>query len=120
VRIIAAEPERACDAARSFRAGRIIAAVASETVADGPKVPLRERTWQFASNRVTGILTAFEREIVDATRLTWARMRIVMEPTCVVPLAVISENPDIFAGRRVGVGVTRGTVDLDKLPWMRG
>ena len=120
VKIIAAEPEQADDAARSFRAGHIIADDAPETVADGLKVPLKERTWHFVSNHVTDILTATEQEIVDAMRLTWARMKIVIEPSCAVPLAVILKNPDVFAGKRVGVVITGGNVDLDKLPWMQG
>jgi threonine dehydratase len=120
VRIIAAEPAQADDAARSFRAGHIIADDAPETVADGLKVPLKERTWHFVSNHVADILTATEEEIVDAMRLTWARMKIVIEPSCAVPLAVILKHRDVFAGRRVGVIITGGNVDLDKLPWMRG
>jgi threonine dehydratase len=120
VAIIAAEPEQADDAARSFRAGHIIADDAPVTVADGLKVPLKERTWHFVSNHVTDILTATEQEIVDAMRLTWARMKIVIEPSCAVPLAVILKNRDVFAGRRVGVVITGGNVDLDHLPWMQG
>ena len=120
VRIYAAEPERADDAARSFRAGRIVADDAPVTVADGLKVPLRERTWHFVSRHVTDILTATEEEIVDAMRLTWRTMKIVIEPSCAVPLAVILKNPGVFAGLRVGVIVTGGNVDLDKLPWMKG
>ncbi|MEE4119537.1 MAG: pyridoxal-phosphate dependent enzyme [Paracoccaceae bacterium] len=119
VEIYAAEPEQADDAYRSFKAGHIIADDAPQTVADGLKVPLKERTWHFVSNYVTDILTASEQEIVDAMKLTWARMKIVMEPSCAVPLAVILKNPDVFRGKRVGVIVTGGNVDLDKLPWMK-
>ena len=118
VRIYAAEPEQADDAARSFRAGHIIADDAPVTIADGLKVPLKERTWHFVSNHVTDIFTASEEEIVDAMRLTWRTMKIVMEPSCAVPLAVILKNREVFAGRRVGVIVTGGNVDLDRLPWM--
>jgi len=117
VKVYAAEPEQADDAMRSFRAGRIIADDAPETIADGLKVPLKELTWHFVSNHVTDILTASEREIVDAMKLSWKRLRVVIEPSCAVPLAVILKNPDIFAGKRVGVIVTGGNVDLDRLPW---
>ncbi len=117
VKIFAAEPEQADDAARSFRAGHIIADDAPETVADGLKVPLKELTWHFVSNHVTDILTASEQEIVDAMRLIWARMKIVMEPSSAVPLATILKNRDIFAGKRVGIIITGGNVDLGKLPW---
>ena len=119
VQIIASEPENADDAYRSFKAGHIIADDAPVTIADGLKVPLKERTWHFVSNYVTDILTASEEEIIDAMKLTWQRMKIVMEPSCAVPLATIIKNKERFAGKRVGVIVTGGNVDLDKLPWMK-
>ncbi|MGL4280462.1 MAG: beta-hydroxyaspartate dehydratase BhcB [Albidovulum sp.] len=117
VKIYAAEPEQADDAARSFRAGHIIADDAPETVADGLKVPLKDLTWHFVKNHVTDILTASEDEIVEAMKLIWKRMKIVMEPSSAVPLATILKNRDIFAGQRVGVIITGGNVDLDRLPW---
>ncbi|TYC68094.1 pyridoxal-phosphate dependent enzyme [Stappia sp. BW2] len=117
VKIYAAEPEQADDAARSFKAGHIIADDAPNTVADGLKVPLKELTWHFVSHHVTDILTASEQEIIDAMRLIWARMKIVMEPSSAVPLATILKNRDVFAGKRVGVIITGGNVDLGKLPW---
>ncbi len=119
VEIYAAEPKNADDACRSFKAGHIIADDAPQTVADGLKVPLKDLTWHFVSNRVTDILTATEDEIVDAMKLTWERMKIVMEPSSAVPLATILKNKQVFAGKRVGVIITGGNVDLDKLPWMQ-
>jgi threonine dehydratase len=68
---------------------------------------------------VTDVLTASEQEIVDAMRLIWGRMKIVMEPSSAVPLATILKNRDTFAGKRVGVIITGGNVDLDKLPWLK-
>jgi threonine dehydratase len=119
VKIYAAEPEQADDAYRSFKAGHIIADDAPVTVADGLKVPLKDLTWHFVRNHVTDIFTASEQEIIDAMRLTWARMKIVIEPSCAVPLATILKNPEVFRGKRVGVIITGGNVDLDKLPWMQ-
>lgn len=119
VKIYAAEPKQADDAARSFRAGHIIADDAPETVADGLKVPLKELTWHFVQKHVTDILTAEEDEIVEAMKLIWKRMKIVMEPSSAVPLATILKNPEVFCGKRVGVIITGGNVDLDKLPWMK-
>jgi threonine dehydratase len=118
VKIYAAEPKQADDAARSFRAGHIIADDAPETVADGLKVPLKDLTWHFVQKHVTDILTAEEDEIVEAMKLIWKRMKIVMEPSSAVPLATILKNPEVFRGKRVGVIITGGNVDLDKLPWM--
>ncbi|WP_104017647.1 beta-hydroxyaspartate dehydratase BhcB [Roseovarius nitratireducens] len=119
VQIYAAEPEQADDAARSFKAGHIIADDAPDTVADGLKVPLKDNTWHFVSRHVTDILTASEDEIVDAMKLTWARMKIVMEASSAVPLATVLKNREVFAGRRVGVIITGGNVDLDRLPWIK-
>lgn len=116
--IYAAEPEQADDACRSFKAGHIIADDAPVTVADGLKVPLKDLTWHFVRNHVTDIMTASEQEIIDAMRLIWARMKIVIEPSSAVPLATILKNREAFAGKRVGVILTGGNVDLDKLPWM--
>jgi threonine dehydratase len=119
IKIYAAEPEQADDAYRSFRAGHIIADDAPNTVADGLKVPLKELTWHFVSKHVIDIFTASEQEIVDAMKLIWKRMKIVMEPSSAVPLATILKNRDVFAGKRVGVIITGGNVDLDKLPWLK-
>lgn len=120
VDVYAAEPKNADDAFRSFKAGRIIADDAPETVADGLKVPLKDLTWNFVSRHVTDIFTATEDQIIDAMKLTWKRMKIVMEPSCAVPLATILANLEVFKGRRVGVIITGGNVDLDNLPWMKG
>ena len=120
VGIYAAEPEQADDAYRSFKAGHIIADDAPVTVADGLKVPLKENTWHYVSSFVTDILTASEDEIIEAMKLIWQRMKIVIEPSSAVPLAVILKNPEVFAGKKVGVIITGGNVDLDKLPWIKG
>ena len=118
-KIYAAEPKNADDAYRSFKAGHIIADDAPQTVADGLKVPLKERTWHFVSNYVTDILIATEQEIIDAMYLAWQRMKIVIEPSSAVPLATILKNREIFEGKRVGVILTGGNVDLKNLPWMQ-
>jgi len=119
IKIYAAEPLNADDAARSLRAGHIIADDAPETIADGLKVPLKDLTWHFVSNHVTDILTATEEEIIAAMKLMWKRMKIVMEPSSAVPLATILKNKELFKGKRVGVIITGGNVDLDKLPWLK-
>jgi len=120
VKIYAAEPEQADDAARSFRAGHIIADDAPVTVADGLKVPLKDLTWHFVQSHVTDILTASETEIINAMKLVWKRMKIVIEPSSAVPLACILKNKQLFAGKRIGIIITGGNVDLDALPWTTG
>jgi threonine dehydratase len=118
-KIYAAEPEQADDACKSFKSGEIVAYDAPQTIADGLKVPLKERTWHFVRNYVEDVLLASEQEIIDAMYLTWQRMKIVMEPSCAVPLATIFRNKHLFEGKRVGVVITGGNVDLDRLPWMK-
>ena len=117
-KIYAAEPKNADDAYRSFKAGHIIADDAPDTVADGLKVPLKDLTWHFVSNHVTDIFTVTEEEIVEAMYLCWQRMKIVMEPSSAVTIAAILKNPEVFAGKKVGVILTGGNVDLKKLPWL--
>ena len=116
--VIAAEPEQADDAYRSFKAGHIIAGDAPKTIADGLLVPLKDLTWHFVSNHVTEIYTASETEIIDAMKLVWKHLRVVMEPSSAVPMACVLKNPDAFRGKRVGIVLTGGNVDLDRLPWM--
>jgi threonine dehydratase len=118
--VIAAEPEQADDAYRSFKAGYIIADDAPKTIADGLLVPLKELTWHFVSRHAFQIYTASDQEIIDAMKLIWKYLRIVMEPSSAVPLAAVLKHPDAFRGKRVGLIITGGNVDLDKLPWRQG
>ena len=117
-KVYAAEPANADDAYRSLKAGRIITDDAPQTIADGLKASLKELTWHFVSHHIDGILTVSEEEIIQAMRLTWQRMKIVIEPSSAVALAAIFKNQDVFSSKRVGVILTGGNVDLDKLPWL--
>ncbi|NRA88540.1 MAG: pyridoxal-phosphate dependent enzyme, partial [Rhizobiales bacterium] len=119
IKVYAAEPKNADDAYRSFKAGHIIADDAPNTVADGLKVPLKDLTWHFVSNYVEDILLVDEQEIVNAMFLIWQRMKIVIEPSSAVALAAIIKNKAIFKGKKIGVILTGGNVDLKKLPWMQ-
>ena len=120
IKVIAAEPEQADDAWRSFKVGKIIADDAPKSIADGLLVPLKDLTWHFVSNHVSEIYTASEEEIIAAMKLAWKHLRVVMEPSSAVPLACILKNAQAFRGKRVGIIITGGNVDLDKLPWMKG
>lgn len=120
IKVIAAEPEQADDAWRSFKAGHIIADDAPKSIADGLLVPLKDLTWHFVSTHVSEIYTASEEEIIAAMKLTWKHLRVVMEPSSAVPLACVLKNAQAFRGKRVGIILTGGNVDLDKLPWMKG
>jgi len=117
IAVVAAEPEQADDAYRSFKSKTLITDDAPNTVADGLKVSMKELTWHFVSNYVNDVQTASEKEIIEAMWLTWQRMKLVIEASCAVPLAVILKNPDTYHGKRVGVIITGGNVDMDALPW---
>ena len=119
VEIIAAEPASADDAYRSLEAGHIVEQDGQQSVADGLRTNLKPRTWHFVSNFVSKILLASEAEILDAMYLTWQRMKIIIEPSSAVPLAVMLKNPDLFSGKRVGVILTGGNVDLKNCPGCR-
>src|SRR5699024_8550746 len=98
IKVYAGEPEQADDAHKSLHSGEIVAYDAPQTVADGLRVPLRDLTWHFVSNYVTDILLASEQEIIDAMRLVWARMKIIIEPSSAVALAAILKNKELFEG----------------------
>ena len=118
VEVVAAEPEQADDAMRSLAAGRIIADDAPDTIADGLKTPLGPLTWWFVSRHVAAIPTVSEVEIVAAMKLAWERLRLVVEPSSAVALAAVLRRPERFRGRRVGIVISGGNVDLDRLPWV--
>ncbi len=115
-RIYAAEPANADDAYQSFNKGEIVEKDAQQSVADGLKTNLKPRTWHFVSSCVTDILLASESEILEAMYLTWERMKIIIEPSSAVPLAVILKNRELFRGQRIGVIITGGNVDLKNCP----
>ena len=115
-RIYAAEPANADDAYRSFHAGEIVRQDAQQSVADGLKTNLCPLSWHFVSSFVSDILLASESEILDAMYLTWQRMKIIIEPSSAVPLAVMLKNKDLFRGQRVGVIITGGNVDIKNCP----
>ncbi len=116
-RVIAGEPLGADDAARSLAAGRIIPSHDPRTVADGLLTSLGERNFPIIRERVAAIWTVDDEAIVAAMRLIWERMKIVVEPSAAVCLAALFAKPEEVAGRRVGIILSGGNVDLDHLPW---
>jgi threonine dehydratase len=117
VRVFGGEPANADDAARSFRSGRVEPLPQATTIADGLRTTLSPRTLGAIRAHVSAIGTASEQAIVAAMRLTWERMKIVIEPSSAVPLACLLERTLDLAGQRVGVIISGGNVDLDRLPW---
>ncbi len=116
-RVIAGEPAGADDAFRSLEQGRILPSVAPKTIADGLLTSLGELTFPIIRDNVERIVLVSEPGIISAMRLIWERMKLLVEPSSAVPLAAIMENKAVFANQRVGVIVSGGNVDLEKLPW---
>jgi threonine dehydratase len=118
-RVIAAEPAAADDAWRSLRAGRIVPSGDPQTVCDGLRTSLGELTFAIIRRQVAEILTVGEAEIIAAMRVMWERMKVLVEPSSAVPLAALLAHPDRCARLRVGIVVSGGNVDLERLPWQR-
>ncbi|NOU16524.1 MAG: pyridoxal-phosphate dependent enzyme [Bacteroidales bacterium] len=117
IKVYGAEPINADDAFRSLRDKTIYPSVSPNTIADGLLTSLCELTYEIISKKCDGILTVSESGIVDAMRLVWERMKIIIEPSSAVPIAAIMEHPQYFTGKRVGVIISGGNVDLDGLPF---
>lgn len=115
--VMGAEPAGADDAYRSLEAGRILTCDEPVTMADGLRANLGHLTFAAIQTHVKCIVTVSEVAIAQAMRLVWERMKIVIEPSAAVPMAALLEAPEQFAGRRVGIILSGGNVDLDQLPW---
>jgi threonine dehydratase len=112
------EPAGADDARRSLLGGKIVPSVQPRTIADGLLTSLGEHTFAILRALAAGIVTAPETAIVAAMRHTWERMKVLVEPSAAVPLAALLEGRLDVAGKRVGIIVSGGNVDLDALPWL--
>jgi threonine dehydratase len=117
VRVIGCEPANADDAKRSFESGERVCIDAPDTVADGLRASLGARNFPIILDRVDDIVTVSEAEIIAAMRLVWERLKLVIEPSCAVPVAALMNGAVDPVGRTVGVVLTGGNVDLDNLPW---
>jgi threonine dehydratase len=117
--VIGTEPAAADDAARSLEAGRILPALPPATIADGLLTSLGELTFEILSRHVERIVTVEESNIVEAMRAVWERMKILIEPSAAVPVAALLSRGLEVPGRRVGIILSGGNVDLDHLPWQR-
>src|SRR5215468_9479561 len=117
IKVIAIEPENADDAAQSFRAGQRLVTEKKFTIADGLRTNIGEPNFAIIRQYVDNIMTVSEEAIVSAMRTIWETMKIVIEPSAAVPYAAIQESKIDIGGKRVGIILTGGNVDLDALPW---
>jgi threonine dehydratase len=117
IRVIAAEPEMADDAYRSIQAGEIVPSVHPQTIADGLLTSLGTLTFPILQQCVEQIVTVSEQGIIDSMRFIWERVKLVIEPSSAVPVGVLWEKKIDLRSLKVGVILSGGNVDLEKLPW---
>jgi len=111
--VIAGEPEGADDAYRSVKSGKIEPSQAT-SVADGLLTSLGDKTFPIIRDHVKEIITVSDAEIISAMRLIWERMKIIVEPSCAVPLAALLKEKKKFSGKKVGIILSGGNVDLER------
>jgi threonine dehydratase len=116
-KVVACEPDGADDAYRSFRDGQRYPASPPKTIADGLLTGVGERNFEILRTHVYDVITCSEVALVQAMRLMWERMKIVVEPSSAVPLACLLEGKLEVRGKRVGIIVSGGNVDLGSLPF---
>jgi threonine dehydratase len=112
--VYGAEPEGAADAVLSIRSGQIESAPYIKTIADGLLTTLGDKTFPIIREYVKDVLTVSDAEIIAALRLVYERMKIVVEPSGVVTLAAVLKNKELFKGKKVGIILSGGNVDLSK------
>ncbi|MEJ2721649.1 MAG: pyridoxal-phosphate dependent enzyme, partial [bacterium] len=118
-RVIAAEPEGADDARRSFQTGTLVPSIDPRTIADGLLTSLGDRTFPIIRRLVGEIVTVSDAEILKAMRTVWERMKIIIEPSAAVPLAALLAGRVSPPARRIGIILSGGNVDLTRLPWLK-
>jgi threonine dehydratase len=117
--VVGCEPEMADDAQQSFRSGRIVPQLQPRTIADGLRTSLGDLTFALISRYVDEIVTVSEESIVTAMRLAWETLKVIIEPSSAVALAAVLDKRFPVCGKSVGIILSGGNVDLDRLPWMR-
>jgi threonine dehydratase len=117
-KVIGAEPSGADDAFKSLHDKTIYPSVNPKTICDGLLTSLGDKTYSILSQNLDKILTASDATIIEAMKLIWERMKIIIEPSSAVTLAVVLENKEKFAGKKIALILSGGNVDLTKLPWL--
>jgi len=113
-KVIAVEPEQADDAYRSFKDGKLYPSLYPNTIADGLRTSLCERTFKIIQENVDTIITVSEQQIIDAMKFLWMRMKIVVEPSGAVPIAGVIKMSGDFKNENIGALISGGNVDLDR------
>ena len=98
---------------RSLISGRIEPSGDPKTMADGLRTSLGDKTFAVIQKNIDQIVTATEEEMLAALRFVWERFKIIIEPSCAVPVAPVLHRTLPLEGKRVGIIITGGNVDLD-------
>lgn len=117
ITVYGCEPKNADDAFQSFHVGKIIPVKNPNTIADGLRTSLGDKTFPIIKKLVKDILLVSEEEIVKAMRLIWERMKIIVEPSAVVPFAAVLRHQNEWSGKRIGLILSGGNVDVRNLPF---
>lgn len=117
IEVIGAEPLEADDAYRSLLSGKIEGNITTDTIADGLKTQLGDVNFPIIHEHVKRIILVRENEIVSAMRLIWERMKIIVEPSSAVALAALIKERQDFEGKKIGIILSGGNVDLNNLPF---
>ena len=115
--VIGTEPFEVDDAYRSLISGKIETNITTNTIADGLRTQLGDKNFPIIVNEVKEIIRVTEDEIVDSMKLIWQRLKIICEPSCSLPLAGILKNKDDFKGKKIGIIITGGNIDIYNLPF---
>lgn len=115
--VFAAEPEMVNDAYLSLQKKKLVTLKNAKSIADGLLTSLSPKTFQIISSHISRVITVTEQEIVDAMKLVWERMKIIIEPSSAVALAAVIKSQNQFKGMRVGILFSGGNVDLKRLPF---
>lgn len=118
IRVVATEPAGADEAARSFRAGHIVSAEDTNTIADGLRATIGENNFPLIRRHVDNIVTVSEAGVADAMRRLWDELKVIVEPSAAVPYAAIMEGAINVGGLRAGIILTGGNVDFASIPWL--
>lgn len=117
-KVIACEPSGANDTWQSFKAGKLVPSVHPHTIADGLLTSLGSLTYPIIMENIDDVVTVDDNSIIDAMKLVWERMKIIIEPSSAVPVAVALSGLSFLKGKKVGIILSGGNIDLNKIPWL--
>jgi threonine dehydratase len=117
IMVYGAEPSEADDAYRSLQKGEIVENNTIDTICDGLRAQIGTVTFPIIQRHVDDIMTVTESEIIEAMKMVWERMKIIAEPSSVITLGALLKNKNMFSGKKVGLILSGGNVDLEHLPW---